>query len=387
MRIAQLVTCRQLRGAEVFAHQLCEELDRLGHATSILYLYRSDHDGGPPLRAADRVLEGSREHPAERIPGFHPGLLFRLQRLVRGFDPDVVQVNGSRTVKYGGLLRWFSPRARWALVYRSIGDPRRWLVGERRAAIYRRVVISRIDGAVAVSSNTMRSLKSWHRFTGPMTRIPRGVDPARLVPEVGAADLRASLGTPPGRSVALFVGSLSPEKRPDRFIRAVMAARRRGADVEGWMVGDGALRSALESSEPGAGAAIRFLGAQQDVASYMAAADVLLLTSDTEGLPGVVLEAGVLGKASIATRVGGVEEAVLDRVTGVLVGAEDEEGLAGALLDLLRDPALRCRLGERAREWVLREFAIDRIAQRYLEFYGSLGERRRAVDTRPTRAS
>jgi glycosyltransferase involved in cell wall biosynthesis len=112
-----------------------------------------------------------------------------------------------------------------------------------------------------------------------------------------------------------------------------------------------------------------FLGLQANVATYMNAADLLLLTSDTEGIPGVVLEAGLLGLPVVATEVGGVPECIREGETGVLMDPEDECGLANAVVDLLQDHQRWSRLSNSARVWIQREFTISIIAQRYADFY------------------
>ena len=142
-------------------------------------------------------------------------------------------------------------------------------------------------------------------------------------------------------------------------------------DLRIWLVGDGPQRGELVALAASLGLddAVHFAGVQYDVAGYMQAADLLLLTSDTEGIPAVVLEAGLHGLPVVATRVGGVPECVLDGETGLLVDADDEAGLANVALSLLQDPARRQMMGRRAREWVTENFAMDKIARQYVAFY------------------
>ncbi len=101
----------------------------------------------------------------------------------------------------------------------------------------------------------------------------------------------------------------------------------------------------------------------------MSAADVLLLTSDTEGLPGVVLEAAALGVPTVATDVGGVADAVGHDVTGLLVGSSDEPGLADALERLLTNADAREALGRAAQLRFRETFDIATVAERYVELY------------------
>jgi glycosyltransferase involved in cell wall biosynthesis len=377
--VLQVVKRRQLRGAEVFAFELSEALERRGHVTAVAYLYDGVGAGARELRSQDSALGGEEDHPAERLPGFQPRLLRRLERTVASFRPDIVQVNGSRTVKYGGLLRWRSPRSAWGLVYRSIGTSADWLPGRWRPAIYGRLVLSRMDGIAAVTRDSAQRFGDRLARGRPCVQIPRGVDLHSFVPAQSPAEARAALGTPAGRLVVLFVGSLSREKRPDRAVRLAGELARRGLDVELWVIGDGPLRAEVERAAAQCAATVRMFGSRRDVATLMGAADLLVLTSDTEGTPGVVLEAAAVGLPVIATRVGGVAECLCEGSTGMLVPAGDESAMVAVTAGLLADPATRSRMAAEGPAWVSSGFSLDRIADRYLELYENVLRRRRGV--------
>ena len=121
------------------------------------------------------------------------------------------------------------------------------------------------------------------------------------------------------------------------------------------------------------GAAVALVGArsQDEVGDLAAAADVVAVPSvhDTEGnvdgLPNFALEALATGTPVVASRVGGLPQAIADGVTGVLVPERDSRALAGALERLLTDPATARRLGTAARADVIRRFGWDRVAERF----------------------
>ncbi|MEM8905971.1 MAG: glycosyltransferase, partial [Actinomycetota bacterium] len=153
--------------------------------------------------------------------------------------------------------------------------------------------------------------------------IPNAADAERFTPAPAsaAAELRHELGIDDG-PVVLTVGALSPEKRLDAAIDGV-------AGVDGArlvVVGDGPLRRELEQRAAAAGAEVRFVGARPDLVPWYRAADVLLLTSRTEGMPGVVIEAGLCGLPVVATDVGGVAEVVEHDRTGAMVGSDPTQG-------------------------------------------------------------
>jgi glycosyltransferase involved in cell wall biosynthesis len=206
------------------------------------------------------------------------------------------------------------------------------------------------------------------------TVIPTGIDPASLVRRRSREDLDEASGALPRVPVLLFVASLSPEKRPERALDVLKYVRETLPCARLWVVGDGPMRSELESRAQAMGLhdAVRFFGVQNDVGSFFSAADTLLLTSDTEGVPAVVLEAGFCGIPVVASAVGGVPECVSDGVTGFLVAPGDIGAAGEACLRLLRDVELRDRLGGMARKVVREQYTITAIATRFSAFYEQL---------------
>lgn len=370
MKVLQIVSKPQMRGAETFAFQLSGALRRMGHEVETCYLYPHEGEGALPLLDRDVLLGGDERHPFEKLPGFNPGLLRKLVSVIEGFGPDVVQVNGSRTVKYGALAkRKTSGKKRWALIYRNIGDPAVWIRGFMRKLFYRNIVIPALDGIVGVSTDALGAYRGSFGFTGPAELIPTAFDPDHMSPRRGRDELRKETGVTETDTVILYAGSISPEKRLDRMLRVFMAALDRMPDLKLWIVGGGPLRRGLEEESTGL-AGVTFFGPSPDVASFMNAADILMLTSDTEGVPAVVLEAGYMGLPVLASRVGGLSECITDGETGVLVDPDDEEGFVRALLGLAgEDPHRRSVMGERARKRMLEHYSIDKIAKSYVAFY------------------
>ncbi|MDL1873864.1 glycosyltransferase [Cytophagia bacterium CHB2] len=371
MRILQVVQKPQRRGAEVFAFQLSQELKRQGHETRLVYLYPHEETCALPLAHSDRLLNGKPNHPFEKFPGINPFLLRRLLHAIDEFKPDVVQVNGARTVKYGAFASYSCRDASWALIYRNIGNPSDWLHGWHYRMFYQKLVMPRLHGVVGVSRKTLQAVKDFYGISVPIKNIPRAVDPASLVPTISRDTVRRQTKTPNDAPVLIFVGSLAPEKRLDRLLRLTQQVRLQMPKLHLWLIGSGPLQSTLRQQAHSLGIAesVRFLGVQSNVADYLNAADLFVLTSDTEGIPGVILEAGLLGLAVVATRVGGVPECVLDGDTGILVDRQDEQRLAEVVCDLLHDSARRHKLGARAKNWVGANFTIDKITGDYVEFY------------------
>jgi glycosyltransferase involved in cell wall biosynthesis len=230
--------------------------------------------------------------------------------------------------------------------------------------------MSQVHGVVAVSNNTLRGLHALYGLEDQqVAQIPRGIDPERLAPALTRQHLRQLLGVGPDDPVVVFVGSLTREKRPDRLARVFKQVARELPDARLWIVGEGPERNTLEAQLSSLGGRVHLAGESDDVGSFVGGADVLLLTSDTEGLPGAVLEAAALGLPAVATNVGGVADAVRSGVTGVLVDRQDEEALASAVLALLTNSRERTRLGSAAQQQFVNGFSIGTITGRYESFY------------------
>ncbi|MEE2777179.1 MAG: glycosyltransferase family 4 protein [Acidobacteriota bacterium] len=164
MRVLQLITAQERRGAEVFALGLTVQLEKLGNDTKVAALYGGSQE--LPLRACDTNLGAAKSHAFEGLPGFQPSLVGRLPQLCMDWQPDVVQLNGSRTVKYGCLGAGSASR-KWALVYRNIGDPEQWLRDGLKRIVYRRL-LARADGVVGVSEASLAQVQRIYGFTGPV---------------------------------------------------------------------------------------------------------------------------------------------------------------------------------------------------------------------------
>lgn len=379
MRVALLVQRRQRRGAEVFAGQLAGSLERRGCSVCRVFLYPPPEGAEPPLLApGDVELEGDATHVFERFPTIHPTLLRRLRRHLGELAPDVVMANGARSVKYGATARRLDRKEGWAFVYRNIGDPADWVRGVVKRLYYRLWVGPALDAVAAVSRATLEAVQQVYRPGGAAVVVPHAVDLAALRPQRSRSEVRRELATPQNAPVVVFVGRLAAEKRPDRLLRVFSRVLVELPDAALWIVGDGPRRGAVERriATPPLTDAVRLTGERDDVADLLAAADLLLLTSDSEGVPGVVLEAGALGVPAVATDVGGVGECVEDGVTGRLLPAADESGLAAATIDVLTDPEARRRLGKAARRRVRERHDLERVVDTYLAIF------RQAVDTR-----
>lgn len=174
----------------------------------------------------------------------------------------------------------------------------------------------------------------------------------------------------PGRLHALMVGRLSQVKRIDIALEALA---RVPVEIP-WqldVVGEGGLRGPLEALARRLGIADRvvFHGFRRDVFGLMAHGDLLIMSSQHEGLPYTLLEAMSLGLPTLASDVGGLAEVLRHEQTALLAPVGDVEAFADALARLGRDAILRRELGERAAREQRRRFTLEAMGERYLEAY------------------
>jgi glycosyltransferase involved in cell wall biosynthesis len=164
------------------------------------------------------------------------------------------------------------------------------------------------------------------------------------------------------------------QKRADRFLRVLrqIADRRPDLSFKGLVVGDGPLRSQLEQLANSLGLSpnrVAFLGELPDMKTAYEQSDLLVLTSDWEGTPNVLLEAMGCALPVVATNVGGVADIVEHKRTGLLAGIGQDASLAEAIVSLIENRQLREKMGAQARLSVLRRYSIDGLTESLMRVY------------------
>jgi mannosyltransferase len=238
------------------------------------------------------------------------------------------------------------------------------------------------DLVLSVSPSLRDRFHEGDRTGTPVVLTPNGIDTARFRPadEAERRELRRGLGWPEARPVVLFVGFFSRDKRPDLLFRAW---RGLAPDVRATLVYVGATgsgyyeidRSIADGIRAGAAALGRaddvvFAGPTNEIERYFRAADVFALPSVREAHPLALLEAMACGLPSVASRLPGATDVLIeDGVSGRLVPVDDEAAFAGALGGLLADRAAAARMGARAREAVLDRYDVRHTAEQWLAAY------------------
>ena len=239
------------------------------------------------------------------------------------------------------------------------------------------------DRVIANSAYTASLAKKTGVAADSISVIPPGMDPERLAPPAGVEASKTKLELPDGH-IILFVGRLAKRKGVKEFIeRSFVKIVREIPNICFVIVGDNASESLAQRddvlSEIKALIArlnlqshVRLLGAlgDDDVVKLYHACDVVVLpalptTDDVEGFGIVLLEAAAAGKPTVATRVGGIPDAVEDGKSGILVEPDDYYGLAQAIVSLLQNREKSSALGEFGQRRVREQFAWSKISARY----------------------
>ena len=365
-RVADIVPRLQLRGAEIFAQHLQVALrDRF--VSRLLPLVA----GG-----ATQLAWTGDEPPVDVAPGIPdgPGRLLRSRASLRAraaaFEPDVIVTHGGDPLRHA-VLAGLHRRApivylRVAAVTPDLRSP-----GRSRSLRY---AYGKVDAFVAVSGSLRDELTQ--TFGVPSQRI-RVIANGRPAPppldDARRSRIRAELGAAPDQTLVLWAGRFVPEKDP---VAAVRLARRLPAGVHLAIVGGGGplehdVRAAA-ASVPG----VTLTGERADAPALIAAADLLVSTSRTEGAPGVFVEALLAGIPVVAHDMGGVRDAI-SAETGALIPPGDEAGLAAAVIALATDPSRRARAAAAARR-AGAPLRIEPVADAYAALYDEvLSERGR----------
>ena len=361
IRVLQLASTSDMGGAERMILWLVEALDRARFAP---------HVGA--LIGGGELIERARE---AGVPAAHFGFrgyfdlagISRLIRFIRENRIDLVQTHGLRA----------DPVARWA---------------------------ARLGGARAVIS-TIHSINPWRRFhhslldrtTSPLvsrfvavcqaakeaTVRREGIDPGRIdvvpiglpfreIPRDRRDEIRRELNVDPDAMPVIgILANLREMKGHRDVIDALPAILRELPETVFLFAGRDDSHGEIErlARERGVHSAIRFLGYYRDTARLLAAMDLFLLPSTWEGLPVSILEAIHAGVPVIATRVGGIPEIIRDGQEGLLIEPRRPDQIAGAVIRLARNWALRAELSRAADRRAQSMFSLPVMTARMEEIY------------------
>lgn len=253
----------------------------------------------------------------------------------------------------------------------------------RRRSVVNRLMLRSCDRLIGCGGSVRQALIANEGL--PESRVEiiyNGVDFNSVSkPTSGARQqIRAEFGFAATDFVAVLVARLHELKDHQTALRAVDEARKQIPGLRLLLAGDGDQRSAIERTicERGLEDCVTLAGTRKDVADLLAASDVFLMSSISEGIPLTVIEAMAARRPVVATAVGGLPELVEHGVTGFLAQSGDDASLAASLIELYRRPDRRSTMADVAAKRAAQNFSLNGMLNAYRDVYREvLGRRER----------
>ena len=361
MKVLHVISSGGMYGAEAVILQLARTMARAGDESVLGIFDNLAQPNDEFLRAAARA--GVRAEAVVCRGQLDLSVPKRIRALAKKCGADVVHAHGYKA----DLYAWAGLRGRGVPL---VSTCHTWYDNGMALRMYGaldRAALRGFAGVVAVSAEVRARLLAAGVAAERIAVIANGIDTEPFA----AATAGEGLGD--GVCRVGLVGRLAPEKGVDLFARAAALVRARVPGVRFVVYGEGPERAVLEGliGELGLGGEFVLAGRREEMAGAFAEMDVMVSASRQEGLPIALLEGMASGRAMVATEVGEVPAVLEDGRTGMLVEAGDVEGLATAIVGLLRDTARRRAIGMAARAVVRERFSADAMLARYREVYGA----------------
>jgi len=350
-------TARTWRGGQNQVLVTVLGLRALGHRTMLVA-----HPGGE-LR--QRAAEGLDLLPLAPKTEMDLGAAWRLSRLIKRLNPDVVHAHDPHGVAMAGLALSMSTQ--------PVKPP---LLASRRVDFHLRAsAMSRwkyrqVDCFICASEAIRRMLVADGVPDEKTVTVHEGIDVSR-VEAAPPASLHQELFLPHGAPIVGNVAALVPHKGQRHLIEAATLVIRHVPDARFVIAGEGELRPSLERQikDHRLEKHVLLAGFRPDILSLHKAFDIFAMSSVTEGLGTSLLDAMAAAKPIVATTAGGIPEVVIDQTTGYLVAPRDHEAMAAAIVKLLKDPALRQRMGAAGLARARESFSAEKMIAKTVEVY------------------
>lgn len=369
-KILYLITKANWGGAQRYVFDLARAMPQQGFETAIMsqqgpLLDRADAEGIKTyaLESLDRDID-----PLKDVRAF-----FQLLKILRSERPDILHLNSSKAGGLGALA------GRLAGVRAVIFTAHGWAMGEAHRPFLQRALIYIVSWitlllchhVITVSEFDRRQGLSFPFASGKILTIYNGVTPFE---HDDASRLRRELLPGAQKLESIWIGTTAElhfNKGIDVALEALNTLHKKGLDFIYIVLGEGEERAPLETyvREKNLEKKVHLLGHRAQAARYAPAFDIFLLPSRKEGFPYALLEAGVSGRAVVASAVGGIPEIILESVTGRLFPARNAEALATVLESLIKDVSARESYGAALKHSVATQFTENRMIEETAALY------------------
>lgn len=292
------------------------------------------------------------------VPGWsHLATIWALVKICREFKPEVLVAHGfpeHLLGRHAGL--WAGVKALVQVEHNTRERYTRWRLAQARW------LSARTAWLVGVSEGVRRRLVELGFPEAKTLAIPNGI---RMEP-FADAELHAFDARVPG---IVMSARFARQKDHLTLIRAIALLKAQGLTPPVLLAGGGkaSLRAQAEAevAKLGLQGQVRFLGHYKGVPELLMTQQICVLSTHWEGMPLSLVEGMAAGCAVVGSAVPGVQELIIDQVTGFLVPEGDAKALAEVLAELLRDPGLASRVAQAARRRALEEHGLALMTQRY----------------------
>jgi len=344
-----------------------------GGALQVLYLMRGlRHHGVRSLLACPRgseiaaAADGADEvYPMPMSGDVDLRFVPPLRRLIREQRPDIIHLHSRRGADVLG-----------AIAARGSGVPvvlsRR--VDNREIGWWAHIKYRMYDRVITVSDNIREVLLSSGVPADKLVCVPSAVDADAYGGDCDRSWFREQFALADDALTLAVVAQLIPRKGHRHLLRALPQILAAVPQTRLLVFGKGPLASTLKAQceQLGVGHAVHFTGFRDDMTRILRCVDVLVHPAELEGLGVALLQAGAASVPAVASRAGGIPEIVRDGINGYLVEPGDSDALEQRIVQLLRDPGLRQRMGDAGREIARREFSIEAMVSGNLAVYRQL---------------
>lgn len=351
LRILHLIQKPQNRGAETFAGQLANHQTKEGNIVKLVSVFSGS--ANLPWKGKIESLDAS-----SKLRFLDYKAWKKMNKIIREFNPDIIQANSGDTLKYAvfskKIFGWKVP-----IIFRNASEVGRYLNRTYQKKI-NTFLYHHIDAVASVSKASKNDLLLHFPFLKDKTEvIPIGLEKTTI---------RASFNFPENKKNIIHVGGFSFEKNHKGLIRIFKKVLSQNGNVILHLVGDGPLRDSIEKevSLQNLQDKVKFYGFIENALPMISKADVLVLPSIIEGLPGVLLEAMYCKTPVIANNIGGISE-IVNADTGILVEKGNENEFSKAIIQVLNgDNSSRIK---KAHNLVLKNYLNESLIQEFDRLY------------------
>lgn len=359
----------QFAGTEKHLYYFLEKLDKKRYEPFVFAFegFESFKKNIEDLGIYARILN------MKKVYGVRPfRYFFELRKFIKGKKIKIIQTFHTNADIYGTVLAKISDIPIIISSRRDMGFNR-----NRKHIICYKFLNKYVDKIICVSEAVKKIvMREEHVPEFKIQVIYNGIDKEDLDRKVELSEVKKKLGFLDSGPIIGMIANFNPIKGHRYFIEAALILRKQVKNIQFILVGSGRqdLVDDLKGlvKELGLNDCVHLLGHREDILNFLSIMDILVAPSLSEGFSNSIIEAMYLRKPVVATDVGGNPEVVIHNLTGILIPPANVDGIAQAVMKLLKEPNLAAKLGENAKRLIEEKFLFERMLDETTGLYESL---------------